>query len=244
MGVLRLSAGIAMWPLAWSAWRAVAAVLGAVGMSGPAEPVAWAAAGFAAFSLVWVFAGRPVRAYVLAHELTHALFGILCGARVGKLEVAAHGGSVTLSKSNMLITLSPYFFPFYVFILALAALAARLAAGALPCPPAWLAAAGFLWGFHCHFTVAALATRQPDVIEYGRVFSWTLILLANAAFFAFSLAAAGSVPPSIPAKAALSGAAEAYSAVWRTATRAADWTAGLATDPDRRADDAQKRKDL
>lgn len=221
MGFLRFIAGVAMLPAAWGAAASVPAVFSAIGDAGTAGPVFWASCGFMAFGAAWAVRVRPVRAYVLAHELTHALFGILCGAKVGRLKVAASGGSVALSKSNMLITLSPYFFPFYAVLLSLAALCASLACGALPCPQAWLAGAGFLWGFHLCFTVSSLVVRQPDIQEYGRVFSWTLILAANAAFLAFSLAAAGQVPLSIPAVAAVGHAKQAYLAVRDAACAAA-----------------------
>ena len=228
MGLLRLAAGIAMLPLAWGAAASVPATLAAIGDAGAAEPVFWAGCGFLAFGAAWAFRLRPVRTYVLAHELTHALFGLLCGAKIGRLKVSANGGSVALSKSNMLITLSPYFFPFYAVLLAAAALAARLALGSLPCPPAWLFAAGFLWGFHFCFTLSSLAVRQPDIQEYGRVFSWTLVFAANAAFMALSLAAAGEVPLSVPASAAAGKALQACSAVLDAADAAAGWLSAAA----------------
>jgi hypothetical protein len=53
----------------------------------------------------------PIRTYVLGHELTHALWGLCMGARVGKINVTKNGGHVELSKTNFLITLPPIFFP-------------------------------------------------------------------------------------------------------------------------------------
>ena len=136
-------------------------------------------AGISSFIVMWVAFPKPVRVYVLGHELTHAAWGLLFGARVSDLRVREHGGSVRLSKSNVLITLAPYFFPFYTIVVVLAALAVRLCLGRLPCPWAWMFLVGLTWCFHCCFTVQSLVQHQPDIVEYGRIFSWTVILMIN-----------------------------------------------------------------
>ena len=74
---------------------------------------------------LWVFLffclPRPTRSYVLAHELTHALWGWVMGANIKRLRVSKDGGSVTLTKSNFLVALAPYFFPLYtVLVIAIA----------------------------------------------------------------------------------------------------------------------------
>ncbi|MCQ2389096.1 MAG: hypothetical protein MJ138_05235 [Kiritimatiellae bacterium] len=136
--------------------------------------------GMAVFLVVWMAAPAPVKAYVFGHELTHALWGLLFGARVSNLRVRENGGSVELSKSNVWITLAPYFFPFYTMVVVAAALATRCFVRPLPWPWAWTFAVGFTWCFHCCFTLKSLAQRQPDVQEYGRFFSWTFIFICNA----------------------------------------------------------------
>jgi len=136
--------------------------------------------GFVACFVFALVCPSPVRTYVLGHELTHAIWGLAFGARVSNIKVAASGGSVVLSKSNVLITLAPYFFPFYTALVALIALVTRIFADPLPWPLAWLFAIGFTWCFHVYFTLHALFQRQPDVMEYGRLFSWSFIWTANA----------------------------------------------------------------
>ena len=49
------------------------------------------------------------------------MWGLLFGARPSDVRVSASGGSVRLSKSNLLITLAPYFFPFYTFVVIVVA---------------------------------------------------------------------------------------------------------------------------
>ena len=141
--------------------------------------------GLVAFVLVWVFLPNPVRLYVLGHELTHAVWGLAFGARISNLKVGKAGGSVQLTKSNVWITLAPYFFPFWTIVVAAVALIVRVVmhftnpGAALPLPWLWMFLVGFTWCFHACFTIRSLMQTQPDVQEYGRVFSWTLILVCN-----------------------------------------------------------------
>ena len=81
--------------------------------------------GLIVFLAVWKLLPDLTRIYVLGHELTHALWGLAFGAKVSNLKVRSTGGSVTLTKSNVWITLAPYFFPFWTMIVVLLALAVR-----------------------------------------------------------------------------------------------------------------------
>ena len=135
--------------------------------------------GIASFAFAWAALSHPVRAYVLGHELTHALWGLLFGARPSDVRVGATGGSVRLSKSNVVITLAPYFFPFYTFLVIVVALVTAAFLRPLPFLPFWMFLIGFTWAFHVLFTIETLTVRQPDVRAYGRLFSWTVIFLVN-----------------------------------------------------------------
>src|ERR1035437_2598293 len=73
--------------------------------------------GLGVYFLFQLIFAKPLRTYVFGHELTHALAGILCGAKVKNFNVAATGGSVCLTKTNIWIALSPYFVPIYTVIL-------------------------------------------------------------------------------------------------------------------------------
>ena len=180
---LRLLLGLAMIPACWGVSRAaidsLIALTGADGWLSP-EAIAFCG-GLAAFVLCWMTVSHPVRTYVLGHELTHALWGLAFGARPSNLRVGESGGSVRLTKSNMLITLAPYFFPFYTFVVIVVALITAAFLRPLPCLPLWLFLVGFTWSFHVLFTLETLTARQPDVKLYGRVFSWVFIFLVNVA---------------------------------------------------------------
>ena len=179
---LRLLLGVLLLPACWGMARAlvdsIVAAAGAEGAFG-AESVALLG-GIAAFALVWAALPHPVRTYVLGHELTHAMWGLLFGAKPSDLRVGAGGGSVRLSKSNLLITLAPYFFPFYTFIVVVAALLTYAFLRPLPFMPLWMFLVGFTWAFHVLFTIETLTQRQPDIKLYGRMFSWVFIFLVNA----------------------------------------------------------------
>jgi len=139
----------------------------------------WLLTGYFLWLGMWFFLPRPVRVYVVAHELTHALWGLFFGARVSGLRVSGKGGSVKLSKSNMFITLAPYFFPFYTVLVILIHAIIGLFVPNVPYPLLWLFLVGLTWGFHVTFTVQSLLIAQPDVLEYGRLFSYTIIYLFN-----------------------------------------------------------------
>ena len=178
---LRLLTGLALLPMCWGLSRAfLDAVVVSAGASGLASAETLSLlAGIAAFALTWTALGRPVKMYVLGHELTHAMWGLLFGARPSDVRVSASGGSVKLTKSNLLITLAPYFFPFYTFVVIVVALVTYAFLRPLPCLPLWMFLVGFTWSFHVLFTLETLGQRQPDVRLYGRVFSWTFIFIAN-----------------------------------------------------------------
>ena len=192
---LRMILGVVLLPMCWGVVRAFCdSVMAAAGESGgiTAESIALVG-GMAAFALCWMAVSHPVKTYVLGHELTHALWGLLFGAMPSKLRVSAAGGSVNLTKSNMLITLAPYFFPFYTFLVIVVALITSAFIRPLPCLPLWMFAVGFTWAFHALFTLETLAQRQPDVKLYGRIFSWVFIFLANVALILLFLASTTSL---------------------------------------------------
>ena len=164
---------------AFTLWDAIVAAAGATG--GLTPEALSLLGGIAAFAFCWMALSHPVKTYVLGHELTHAIWGVMFGAKASDVRVTENGGSVRLTKSNVLITLAPYFFPFYTFVVIVIALVTYAFMRPLPCLPLWLFLVGFTWAFHALFTVQTLMQRQPDIKTYGRLFSWTFIFLANVA---------------------------------------------------------------
>jgi len=143
-------------------------------------PAAWSlGCGYLLWLAIYFTLPRPARSYVLAHELTHALWGWLMGAEVMRMRVSGASGSVTLSKSNLLIALAPYFFPLYTVMVIAAYYLLSLFVEVESYNLIWLALVGFTWGFHFTFTVATLMQRQTDIREYGHLFSYTVIYIFN-----------------------------------------------------------------
>ena len=164
--------------------------------------------------LLWLFLyavlPRPVRTYVLAHELTHALWGKLMGAKVHRIRVGSKGGSAQLSKTNVLITLAPYFCPFYTLLALIAYPLANSFTDLHNYRLFWVGTVGLTWGFHIAFTFSTLAQEQPDIREYGAFFSYTVIYLFNVLVLSFLIVA---ITP-LTAHALLSALATALAHTW------------------------------
>ncbi len=136
-------------------------------------------AGLGLWLVLYYTLPRPVRSYILAHELTHALWGALMGAEISSIEVAEERGAVVLSKNNFLITLAPYFFPLYTVLTIIAYYALRLFFTVEQYELFWLGAVGLTWGFHLTFTISALMQHQTDIQQHGKLFSYAVIYLCN-----------------------------------------------------------------
>lgn len=157
--------------------------------------------GFILWTLAFFWLPRPVWLYVWAHEMTHAVFTILCGGRVTHFHVTAKGGHVLTDKNNVLIALSPYFIPLYTIILVPLCLLAGTVfdfttlialPGGFGFRPLWgvFLLMGLSWGFHATFTVWMIGKDQPDLRINGFFFSSCLIYLVNALLLALLLTAA------------------------------------------------------
>lgn len=157
--------------------------------------------------LIWVavFAAgfRPRFLYVLGHELTHALFVIICGGRIHDLRVNERGGHVVTDKNNLLISLSPYFVPFWTLVVtALYGLAWMIWDLGPTHHGVWLGhgefswdwvlffAIGYTWGLHLTFTVWAITQNQPDLRQNGTFFSLIFVYFINLVLISGLLVAA------------------------------------------------------
>jgi len=140
-------------------------------------------AGALAYSTLHMLFKKPIMAYVFGHELTHALFAVLFGGSVKSFHASNRGGRVTVTKSNFIITLAPYFFPLYTFIVLLL-YGTAVAAGLQRAIASLVFLAGATFAFHLVLTAVFLQTEQTDIREYGLIFSFPLIFLFNVTFTA------------------------------------------------------------
>ena len=181
--VLRFLAGVLMLPLCVAVSLALIDLLTHLPATRELIPIDTLAllGGYFIWLAFYLCIMRPMHAYVWAHELTHALWGVLFGARIHSIRVKPTGGAVSLSKTNIWIALSPYFFPFYTMVVLLLRWIISIWIPMEPYDRIWLFLVGFTWGFHFTFTIQTLLIRQPDIVDNGRVFSLTLIYLLNLA---------------------------------------------------------------
>lgn len=137
--------------------------------------------------LLWLalFFGFRTRAmmwlYVAGHELTHALFVLIFRGKVSKVHISADGGHILTNRNNFVISLSPYFFPFYTSVAILAWAVAGWIFGRDQLPgDLWLyGLIGFTWMFHLTFTLWMIRRDQPDLAQNGKLFSAAVIFLIN-----------------------------------------------------------------
>lgn len=156
------------------------------------RPALWLGLGFGCWLAVYGLLSPSARAYVISHELTHVFWALLMGAKVSGLKAGARGGQVTVSKENWLITLSPYFFPFYAMLAIGIYYGLGLLADVRPFAPVLYYLLGFSWSFHLTFTWLALRQNQSDVQRHGWLFSMVVIYGMNLLVVALLMALVSS----------------------------------------------------
>ena len=139
------------------------------------------------FLFQWAFF-RPIRTYVFGHELTHAVAAWLSGGKVRHFHVGKKGGSVSVTRSNFFVALSPYVVPLYALALLLLFFAVNYFYSLRAAWWPW-----FLWllgasiGFHMALTGYALKQNQPDLRATGGFLSAVIIYLGNVLSIVFVL---------------------------------------------------------
>jgi hypothetical protein len=138
------------------------------------------ALGMAAYIVLERIFNRPMWLYVFGHELTHAISGLLTGARIYQFKASSKGGEVRLSKSNAFVAISPYIIPLYlIVVVALYAIIKNWYSSQ------WLDMGfQFLLGatlaFHISLTAHAVHRHQSDLKVMGMFLSVVIITLGNA----------------------------------------------------------------
>lgn len=160
------------------------------------------------WGLAYLVGLRPVRAYVLGHELSHLLTARLFGGRIFDWKVSAQGGYVETDKSNTWITLAPYLVPFYTLmimvIFGILSLGLDIRASQTFSLLHWsinlkplrilYILIGLSWFFHATYTFKTVAAEQGDLKRNGEFFSMMLIFLFNAMLLITFLLASSPSP--------------------------------------------------
>jgi hypothetical protein len=160
---------------------AVSALWSVVRASGNADTI-WVAtlSGAACWVVIYLLLPKPMWVYVLGHELTHAVWAWLFGGRVRRFKVTSDGGQVSVSKTNFLIALSPYFFPLYALLVVAVFMCGYWFWGWQREVVWFHLLLGAAYSFHVTLTWHILKNHQSDIAGQGYVFSAVVIFLGNA----------------------------------------------------------------
>lgn len=116
---------------------------------------------------------------ILAHEFTHIFFALLTFHKVVHihLNIDESGGAMGFrGKGNWLITISPYFFPLFLFFLMLFA---TFFAEKVP-DSLWVNGVfGYFFAYHIESMLVQMHGNQPDFKEVGFPFCWLFLPAAN-----------------------------------------------------------------
>lgn len=132
------------------------------------------AAGFIAYLVLHFVFYKPIFAYVVSHEFTHAFWAWFLGREIGEVKIRQEGGHVMVGGSNAFISLVPYFFPFYT---AMALIVMHIAKPAAV--PYVMLVLGMTLSFHLVLTITMLARPQSDLQGTGYIFGFSVIVLMN-----------------------------------------------------------------
>ncbi|MCI0541540.1 MAG: hypothetical protein L0Z50_40600 [Verrucomicrobiales bacterium] len=156
------------------------ALLRVIGETGQADSV-WVplAAGATCWCVVYLLLPKPMWAYVFGHELTHAVWAWAFGGRVTKFKATSANGHVTLTRSNFLIVLAPYFFPIYAVLVLLTYGVLQLFFDIRPHVVWFHLLIGGAYAFHFTLTWRVLQTHQSDIARSGYLFSAAVIWFGN-----------------------------------------------------------------
>ena len=184
--LLKIIAGILLLPVCAGVSQAFYNLL--LSIQGVDQTGLFFLAGAAAYSVFYFSSLKFNFLYVLGHETTHAVLALLCGGKVKAFRVSGKGGSVSTTKSNVVISLGPYFLPIYTVFFSLAFfLCGRFMSATYDYTGAFIFALGFSIAFHFLMTWDSLRVEQPDLVANGYLFSLTFIYLVNLIILAMLL---------------------------------------------------------
>ncbi len=139
--------------------------------------VLWA---LAFFGSIWACGEpRPLRVYVFAHELTHAIWVWAMNGKVSEFQVARRGGFIMTDTHNVWIALAPYFYPLYSLLVVAFYGVVSVFYDVSGMTPVLFGLIGLTWSFHLSFTVWMIPKGQTDLTQYGTFFSLVIIYLMN-----------------------------------------------------------------
>lgn len=135
--------------------------------------------GFVSHLIFFLAFRKPMLAYVVGHELTHAIWVLMFRGQVRSISMSKNGGAVKATKVNPLIILAPYFFPIYTLVIIGIWLLLSHFYYIQQFLPLAIFFIGFTWSFHLLLNLYILMESQQDIRAVGRIFSAVLIYTLN-----------------------------------------------------------------
>lgn len=125
---------------------------------------------------------------IFEHEITHMLFALLTFHKPVSLEVHRNkGGSFGYQgEGNWLISLAPYFFPVFPFLIMLASLLYIYMGQTIP--NFLFVLFGLMTGYHICTTIVSIHPQQTDFKQAGFLFSILFLPTANLICYGFLIA--------------------------------------------------------
>jgi hypothetical protein len=205
--------GLALIPSVWATWRQTGMMVADLGAEGVRSWWRYLA-GVGIYLSVERLLKRPMWLYVFGHELTHAVSGLLAGARIHSFKASAHKGEVRLSKSNAFIALSPYIIPIYAVGIIVLYATTKVWWNHPLLVQTFQFLLGMALAFHISLTISAIHGRQTDLKVVGFFLSGVLILLGNALILGLLGVSLFSKTPTLATYAAGIGKETIF--VWKT----------------------------
>ncbi len=135
--------------------------------------------GSISYLVIHIILYKPLKLYIIGHELVHAISAYLCGANVKNVKFAKSYGSVNVDKINTFIALSPYFVPFYsLIIITLWIILKHFIKINIPIKY-FMFFLGLSITFHLVLTIYAIYLGQQDFKISGWLFSVVIIFIIN-----------------------------------------------------------------
>src|SRR5689334_1112408 len=170
--------GFALLPFLWVSLREVVMMVPSVLSEGIRTWWLYAL-GAVAYFILEKLLSKPMTLYVVGHELTHMLSGLLSGARIHSFKAGSKGGEVKMSKSNLFVALSPYIVPIYTLLVILLFAIVRIWWKDPLLSHFFQFFLGATLAFHLSMTAAAIHRKQPDLKFMGIFLSTVLIAIGN-----------------------------------------------------------------
>lgn len=137
------------------------------------------------YVITHLFLFKPNYIYVFGHELVHAFSIWVCFGSVKKFKVSKNGGSVTGTKNNLFISISPYFIPIIPIIVSLIYFVVTASFEVPGIMPVFMGILGFTFAMHLIMTIDTLKIEQPDLVSLGQLFATALIVTVNVVIAGF-----------------------------------------------------------